>query len=67
MAALHASAQDLIADGNVDAVLVASWGPAHEEQVVAAIADSAGQPGRQPDGGQVELLLQRLEESRERS
>jgi ABC-type multidrug transport system ATPase subunit/sugar phosphate isomerase/epimerase len=29
-------------DGNVDAVLVASWGPAHEEQVVAAIA--AGKP-----------------------
>ncbi|HEY2263491.1 MAG TPA: Gfo/Idh/MocA family oxidoreductase, partial [Streptosporangiaceae bacterium] len=38
----HATAQDLIADGNVDAVLVASWGPAHEEQVVAAIA--AGKP-----------------------
>jgi myo-inositol 2-dehydrogenase/D-chiro-inositol 1-dehydrogenase len=41
-AVTHRSAQDLIADGNVDAVLVASWGPAHEEQVVAAIA--AGKP-----------------------
>jgi myo-inositol 2-dehydrogenase/D-chiro-inositol 1-dehydrogenase len=41
-ASVHASAQDLIADGNVDAVLVASWGPAHEEQVVAAIG--AGKP-----------------------
>ena len=41
-AVTHATAQDLIADGNVDAVLVASWGPAHEEQVVAAIA--AGKP-----------------------
>jgi myo-inositol 2-dehydrogenase / D-chiro-inositol 1-dehydrogenase len=41
-ASVHATAQDLIADGNVDAVLVASWGPAHEEQVVAAIA--AGKP-----------------------
>ena len=37
-AVTHPTAQDLIADGNVDAVLVASWGPAHEEQVVAAIA-----------------------------
>jgi myo-inositol 2-dehydrogenase / D-chiro-inositol 1-dehydrogenase len=41
-ASVHATAQDLIADGNVDAVLVASWGPAHEEQVVAAIG--AGKP-----------------------
>ena len=41
-ASVHATAQDLIADGNVDAGLVASWGPAHEEQVVAAIA--AGKP-----------------------
>ena len=41
-AVTHPTAQDLIADGNVDAVLVASWGPAHEEQVVAAIA--AGKP-----------------------
>jgi myo-inositol 2-dehydrogenase/D-chiro-inositol 1-dehydrogenase len=41
-ASVHATAQDLIAAGNVDAVLVASWGPAHEEQVVAAIA--AGKP-----------------------
>ena len=41
-ASVHATAQDLIADDNVDAVLVASWGPAHEEQVVAAIA--AGKP-----------------------
>jgi myo-inositol 2-dehydrogenase / D-chiro-inositol 1-dehydrogenase len=41
-AAVHATAADLIADDNVDAVLVASWGPAHEEQVVAAIG--AGKP-----------------------
>jgi len=41
-ASVHATAQDLIADGNVDAVLVASWGPAHEEQVLAAIG--AGKP-----------------------
>jgi myo-inositol 2-dehydrogenase / D-chiro-inositol 1-dehydrogenase len=41
-AVTHPTAQDLIADGNVDAVLVASWGPAHEEQVLAAIA--AGKP-----------------------
>ncbi len=38
----HPTAQDLIADDSVDAVLVASWGPAHEEQVVAAIG--AGKP-----------------------
>ena len=41
-AATHATARDLVADGNVDAVLVASWGAAHEEQVLAAIA--AGKP-----------------------
>ena len=36
------TAEDLIGDANVDAVLVASWGAAHEEQVVAAI--EAGKP-----------------------
>jgi myo-inositol 2-dehydrogenase/D-chiro-inositol 1-dehydrogenase len=41
-ASLHETAQDLTADDNVDAVLVASWGAAHEEQVVAAIG--AGKP-----------------------
>jgi len=41
-ATVHESAGDLIADPAVDAVLVASWGAAHEEQVLAAIA--AGKP-----------------------
>ena len=41
-AVVHQTAADLIADDQVDAVLVASWGPAHEEQVVAAIG--AGKP-----------------------
>jgi myo-inositol 2-dehydrogenase/D-chiro-inositol 1-dehydrogenase len=41
-AAVHPTAQDLIAAGHVDAVLIASWGPAHEEQVIAAIG--AGKP-----------------------
>jgi len=41
-ATVHASAQDLIEDARVDAVLVASWGAAHEEQVLAAIV--AGKP-----------------------
>ena len=41
-ATVHATAADLIADAGVDAVLVASWGPAHEEQVLAAI--SVGKP-----------------------
>src|SRR5437588_2834113 len=41
-AVTYPTAQELIADGSVDAVLVASWGPAHEEQGVAAIA--AGKP-----------------------
>jgi myo-inositol 2-dehydrogenase / D-chiro-inositol 1-dehydrogenase len=36
-ATTHLTAHDLIADDNVDAVLVSSWGPAHEEQVLAAI------------------------------
>jgi myo-inositol 2-dehydrogenase / D-chiro-inositol 1-dehydrogenase len=39
---VHETAQDLIAAGDVDAVLIASWGAAHEEQVLAAIA--AGKP-----------------------
>src|SRR5256886_11949275 len=39
---IHDSAAALVADRNVYAGLVASWGPAHEEQVVAAIA--AGKP-----------------------
>jgi myo-inositol 2-dehydrogenase/D-chiro-inositol 1-dehydrogenase len=41
-ASIHATAQDLIGAPDVDAVLVASWGPAHEEQVLAAIG--AGKP-----------------------
>jgi myo-inositol 2-dehydrogenase / D-chiro-inositol 1-dehydrogenase len=35
---LHQTGQDLIADDDVDAVLVASWGATHEEYVLAAIA-----------------------------
>jgi myo-inositol 2-dehydrogenase/D-chiro-inositol 1-dehydrogenase len=38
----HATGQDLIRDDAVDAVLVASWGPTHEEYVLACIA--AGKP-----------------------
>jgi myo-inositol 2-dehydrogenase/D-chiro-inositol 1-dehydrogenase len=41
-AVVHPTAAELIADDQVDAVLGASWGPAHEEQVVAAI--EAGKP-----------------------
>jgi len=41
-AAVHPAARDLVAAGDVDAVLVASWGEAHEEQVLAAIG--AGKP-----------------------
>ncbi|HET6315584.1 MAG TPA: Gfo/Idh/MocA family oxidoreductase [Chloroflexota bacterium] len=37
-ARVHASGQDLIADPDVDAVAVATWGPSHEEFVLAAIA-----------------------------
>jgi myo-inositol 2-dehydrogenase/D-chiro-inositol 1-dehydrogenase len=36
-AALHATGQDLIADPDVDAVVVTSWGPTHEEYVLACI------------------------------
>jgi myo-inositol 2-dehydrogenase/D-chiro-inositol 1-dehydrogenase len=35
---LHRTGQDLIADSDVDAVLVTSWGATHEEYVLAAIA-----------------------------
>jgi myo-inositol 2-dehydrogenase/D-chiro-inositol 1-dehydrogenase len=37
-ATVHATGQDLIADEDVDAVLVTSWGPTHEEYVLASIA-----------------------------
>jgi myo-inositol 2-dehydrogenase/D-chiro-inositol 1-dehydrogenase len=39
---VHASGEDVIADPAVDAVVVASWGPTHEQYVLAAIA--AGKP-----------------------
>jgi myo-inositol 2-dehydrogenase/D-chiro-inositol 1-dehydrogenase len=41
-ARVHPTGQDLIHDGDVDAVLVASWGGTHEEYVLAAI--EAGKP-----------------------
>jgi myo-inositol 2-dehydrogenase/D-chiro-inositol 1-dehydrogenase len=37
-ATLHTSGHDLIADPAVDAVVVTSWGPTHEEYVLACIA-----------------------------
>ena len=40
--AVHPSGEDVIADPAVDAVVVASWGPTHEQYVLAAIA--AGKP-----------------------
>src|SRR6266508_1990731 len=39
---VHPTGQDLIGDGDVDAVLVASWGPTHEEYVIGSI--EAGKP-----------------------
>jgi myo-inositol 2-dehydrogenase/D-chiro-inositol 1-dehydrogenase len=39
---VHPAGRDLIADPDVDAVLVTSWGPTHEEHVLAAI--EAGKP-----------------------
>lgn len=39
-ATVHATGHDVIADENVDAVLVASWGPTHEEYVLASIAEN---------------------------
>ncbi len=38
----HATGRDVIADPDVDAVLVCSWGPTHEEYVTASIR--AGKP-----------------------
>ena len=40
--AVHASGEDVIADPAVDAVVVASWGPTHEQYVLAGLA--AGKP-----------------------
>ncbi|HZG91862.1 MAG TPA: Gfo/Idh/MocA family oxidoreductase [Pseudonocardia sp.] len=37
-ARVHATGQELIDDPEVDAVVVTSWGPTHEEYVLAAIA-----------------------------
>ena len=42
MPRVHLSGADLIADERVDAVIVCSWGPTHEEYVVASVA--AGKP-----------------------
>ena len=39
---VHRTGQDVIGDDDVDAVLVASWGPTHEEYVLASI--EAGKP-----------------------
>jgi myo-inositol 2-dehydrogenase/D-chiro-inositol 1-dehydrogenase len=41
-ATVHATGEDLIADPEVEAVIVCSWGPTHEQYVIAAIA--AGKP-----------------------
>jgi myo-inositol 2-dehydrogenase/D-chiro-inositol 1-dehydrogenase len=41
-ATVHASGEDLIRDPEVDAVVVCSWGPTHEDYVLASIA--AGKP-----------------------
>jgi myo-inositol 2-dehydrogenase / D-chiro-inositol 1-dehydrogenase len=41
-AKVHSTGQELINDNNVDAIVVASWGPTHEEFVLASIA--AGKP-----------------------
>jgi myo-inositol 2-dehydrogenase/D-chiro-inositol 1-dehydrogenase len=41
-ARVHATGQELIADGEVDGVLVTSWGPTHAEYVLACLA--AGKP-----------------------
>lgn len=39
---VHKTYQEVIDDSNVDALVITSWGPAHEEQVLAAI--KAGKP-----------------------
>lgn len=39
---VHATGEDLVADPDVDAVVVASWGPTHEQYVLAGLA--AGMP-----------------------
>jgi myo-inositol 2-dehydrogenase/D-chiro-inositol 1-dehydrogenase len=41
-ATVHATGEELIADPAVDAVVVCSWGPTHEQYVLASIA--AGKP-----------------------
>ena len=41
-ATVHGNGQDLVNDERVDAVIVCSWGPTHEEYVLASIA--AGKP-----------------------
>jgi myo-inositol 2-dehydrogenase/D-chiro-inositol 1-dehydrogenase len=41
-ATVHLTGEDVVADPKVDAVLVCSWGPTHEQYVLAAIA--AGKP-----------------------
>jgi myo-inositol 2-dehydrogenase/D-chiro-inositol 1-dehydrogenase len=42
VATVHTTGEEVIADPQVDAVVVASWGPTHEQYVLASIA--AGKP-----------------------
>ena len=42
VATVHPTGEEVIADPQVDAVVVASWGPTHEQYVLASIA--AGKP-----------------------
>ena len=42
VATVHATGEEVIADPQVDAVVVASWSPTHEQYVLASIA--AGKP-----------------------
>ena len=41
-ATVHTTGENLVADDNVEAVIVCSWGPSHEQYVVAAV--EAGKP-----------------------
>src|SRR3954464_16000176 len=45
---VHKTGQDLIEDPDVDAVVVASWGPTHEEFVLAGIAAGKQSFGEKP-------------------
>jgi myo-inositol 2-dehydrogenase / D-chiro-inositol 1-dehydrogenase len=64
---VHASGHDLIEDPQVDAVVVATWGPSHEEFVLASIAQGKPVFCEKPLAPTAEACLRIIDAETERS